>query len=71
MLDTKKNSKMQIFFLLSILNLQLEMLLEGKKEIQTDLLNLYSLNLSFLLNSSGKFENFETVTIDTNVKSTF
>ena len=34
-------------------------------------LNSYSLNSSFSLNLSGKFENFETITIDTNAKSTF
>ena len=39
--------------------------------IQSDLLNSNSLNSSFLLNLLGKFENFETITIDTNVKSTF
>ena len=43
----------------------------GWSPIQSDPLNSYSLNSSFLLNSSGKFENFETITIDTNVKSTF
>ena len=40
-------------------------------KVQSDPLNSYSLNSSFSLNSSGKFENFETITIDTNVKSTF
>ena len=39
--------------------------------VQSDPLNSNSLNSSFSLNSSGKFENFETITIDTNVKSTF
>ena len=38
---------------------------------QSDPLNSYSLNSSFSLNSSGKFENFESVIIDTNIKSTF
>ena len=40
-------------------------------EIQSNLLNSYSLNSSFSLNLSGKFENFETITIDISVKSTF
>ena len=31
-------------------------------------LNFYSLNSSFLLNLSGKFENFESMIIDANVK---
>ena len=38
------------------------------EKIQSDPLNLYSLISSFSLNSSGKFENFETITIDTNGK---
>ena len=46
-------------------------LYKASKEVQSDPLNSYSLKLSFSLNSSGKFENFETITIDTNVKSTF
>ena len=39
--------------------------------IKSDPLNSYYLNLSFSLNFLGKFENFETITIDTNVKLTF
>ena len=39
--------------------------------LQSDPLNLNSLNSSFSLNSSEKFDNFETITIDTNVKLTF
>ena len=39
--------------------------------VQSDPLNSFSLNLSFSPNSSGKFVNFETITINTNVKSTF
>ena len=39
--------------------------------IQSDPLNSNSLNSSFLLNSSRKFENFETIAIDTNLKFTF
>ena len=46
-------------------------ILAAKNAIQSDPLNSYSLNSSFSLISSGKFENFETITIDTNVKSTF
>ena len=37
-------------------------------QVQSDPLNLCSLNSSFLLNSSGKFENFESIIIDANVK---
>ena len=35
--------------------------------VQSDPLNSYSLNSPFLLNLSGKFENFESIN-DTNVK---
>ena len=38
---------------------------------QSDPLNSYSLNSSFSLKSSGKFENFQTIIIDTNAKLTF
>ena len=41
------------------------------QSIQSDPLNSYSLSSSFSLNMSGKFENFETITIDTKVKSAF
>ena len=37
-------------------------------QVQSGPLNLCSLNSSFLLNSSGKFENFESIIIDANVK---
>ena len=41
------------------------------EQVQSDPLNSNSLNSSLSLNSWGKFENFETITIDTNVKLTF
>ena len=45
--------------------------MESYQHLQSDLLNSNSLNSSFLLNSSGKFDNFVTITTGNNVKSTF
>ena len=49
----------------------MHVVLRSRKYSQTDPLNSNSLNSSFSLNSLEKFEIFETITIDTSVKSTF
>ena len=51
--------------------MQSVLLCKGRTLLQSDPLNSNSLSSSFSPNSSGKSENFETITIDTSVKSTF